>query len=141
MSPRIWPFLRSKSTSSTAVIPPKRFTTPEHCSTTGASSGTGSRWAASFSATLMSGLSTSPVDLANDLEQLTHDRGREAERQLVDHEELRPSHQCAAQRQHLLLAAGQVPGHLTRARLQDREQLLHLGLGRLDARLVVANDP
>jgi hypothetical protein len=43
--------------------------------------------------------------------------------------------------QHLLLAAGEVPGHLPRPLLEDGEQLLDLGLGLGDALLVVADQP
>ena len=73
------------------------------------------------------------VDLADHLEQLRDDRRRQAERQLVDHQQLRPRHQRAAEGEHLLLAAGQVAGHLARARLEDREERLDLGLGGFDA--------
>ena len=44
------------------------------------------------------------------------DRGREAERQLVDHEQLGPGHERAAEREHLLLAAGEVAGQLAASR-------------------------
>ena len=53
---------------------------------------------------------------------------RQAERQLVDHQQLGPGHERAAERQHLLLAAGEVAGHLVAALLEDREQLEDLGL-------------
>ena len=62
------------------------------------------------------------VDLAHDLEQLADDGRRQAERQLVDHEQLGPGHERAAEGEHLLLAAGEVAGHLARALLEDREE-------------------
>src|SRR3546814_4530536 len=42
------------------------------------------------------------VDLLHHLEELAHDRRRQTERQLVDHEQLGPGHQRPAEREHLL---------------------------------------
>src|SRR6185312_17245853 len=39
---------------------------------------------------------------ADDIENLLHDQRREAERRLVEQQELRPAHQCSGDRQHLL---------------------------------------
>src|SRR5216683_3550758 len=47
------------------------------------------------------------IDLLNDLDQVVDDVGSQAERELVDHQELRPGHQAAPDRDHLLLAARQ----------------------------------
>ena len=54
-----------------------------------------------------------------------HHRG-EPERRLVEQHEIRPGHQGAPDRQHLLLAARQGPGELTLAGLQHRKQREHL---------------
>ena len=61
------------------------------------------------------------MDLADNLEQLGDDRGRQAERQLVDHQQLGPGHERTAQGEHLLLATGEVAGHLARPRTENRE--------------------
>ena len=59
---------------------------------------------------------------------LLHDHRREAQRRLVQHDELGQAHQAAADREHLLLAAGHrprgLPAPLGEARKQ-REHLLH----------------
>src|SRR5215211_3594447 len=44
------------------------------------------------------------VERANGIEDLAHDQGCETERGLVEQEQARPAHQCARDRQHLLLA-------------------------------------
>ena len=54
-----------------------------------------------------------------------HHRG-EPQRRLVEQHEIRPGHQGAPDRQHLLLAARQGPGQLTLACLQHRKQREHL---------------
>ena len=77
------------------------------------------------------------LDAAHDAEQLLDDRRRQAERQLVDHEQLRLGDERHAERQHLLLAAGEVAGHLVEALPQARERLEHV-LGRLGQVLGVA---
>ena len=48
----------------------------------------------------------------DDVEGALDDVGREPERGLVEHDELRPRHQRAADREHLLLAARQRAGGL-----------------------------
>ena len=53
-----------------------------------------------------------------------HDERREAERGLVEEQQLRPRHQRAGERQHLLLAAGQRAGLLVHALAQDREEVV-----------------
>ena len=76
-----------------------------------------------------------PVDLGDDLADLADDARREAERRLVEQQQLRAGHQRPADGQHLLLAAGQQAAALGAALLEDREQLedplLGLGLGGL----------
>ena len=52
--------------------------------------------------------------LAQHREQLLDDHRRQAERQLVDHQQPRLGEERHAQREHLLLAAGQVGGRLVR---------------------------
>ena len=47
----------------------------------------------------------------------------------------------AAEGEHLLLAAGEVPGHLPGPLLEDREEGLDLRLGGVDAVLVLADQP
>ena len=54
-----------------------------------------------------------------------HDR-RQPQRRLVEQQQPRLSHQRAADREHLLLAAAQQAGALVDALAQDREQLEHL---------------
>src|SRR5437870_9027390 len=48
------------------------------------------------------------VDRAYTLENRVQDLGRQAERRLVEEQQLRITHQRPAEREHLLLAAGQV---------------------------------
>ena len=170
MSPRISPSRSSRSTRSTAVIPPKRLVTPRHSSTTARVVGTvpagrparpasrrhrrpsgtvgrssapamnterrmsgrssssrvepvkrnspfsmNTARSARFSATLIDCSTTTTVspccvDPAHDVDQLPHDGGCEAERQLVDEQQLRVGDERLAHGQHLLLAAGQVAG-------------------------------
>ena len=62
------------------------------------------------------------VDLADDVEDLVDDDRREAERRLVHEEQPRLSHQCSADRQHLLLTAAQRPRHLSAALGQAGEE-------------------
>ena len=66
------------------------------------------------------------VDLAHDVEQLLDDRRRQAERQLVDDQQLRLGDERHAERELLLLAAGQVAGQLVPALAQPREAVEHL---------------
>ena len=59
------------------------------------------------------------------------DRGREAERELVDQHHLRLGDERHGERELLLFAAGQVAGELAAALAEDREHLEHLvGRGR-----------
>ena len=60
------------------------------------------------------------------VEDLPGDLGCEAERGLVEHDDLRLQDQRPAQEQHLLLAAGQDLGRPRAALAQDREHLEHL---------------
>jgi len=55
------------------------------------------------------------VDGAHDLEQLLDDDRRQTEAELVDHEQSRPGDEGLAEREHLLLATGQVAGLLVPA--------------------------
>src|SRR6476661_1440222 len=52
------------------------------------------------------------VDAPDDRENLPHQDRRQAERRLVEQQQRRPVHQGAPDRQHLLLAAGELPGWL-----------------------------
>src|SRR5262249_48924675 len=54
--------------------------------------------------------------------ELIHHERREAERQLVDQEQLGPSHQPAPHGAHLLLASREAPGKLPRTLLQARKE-------------------
>src|SRR6266851_4855691 len=62
------------------------------------------------------------VDLADHFEDLLDDERREAERGLVEQQEARPTHQRAADRQHLLLAAGERAAALALAPLEDGKE-------------------
>ena len=81
------------------------------------------------------------VDLPDDLADLgRHDR-REPHRRLVEQQELRPRHERAGDREHLLLAAGERAGALASALLQDgkvlvdhRERLGRVGLAPAEVR-------
>ena len=61
------------------------------------------------------------LDLVQDFADTLDDDRREAERRLVEQEDRRLRHQRAADREHLLLAAGQAAGALAGALLQARE--------------------
>ena len=79
-----------------------------------------------------------PLD---DLEQLLDDERREAERQLVDHEERRLGEERHRQREHLLLTTGELRGGVAQAGAQHREEVECL-LGRaLHVLAVAAVDP
>ena len=65
------------------------------------------------------------VDRADDLEQRLDDRRRQPERQLVDHQQLRPGDERLGQAQHLLLAARQAAGRRVEPVGQRREVLEH----------------
>ena len=62
------------------------------------------------------------LSVADDVEHVLHDGRRQAERRLVEHDELGLAHQAAADRQHLLLAAGQRAGRLRAPLGEPREQ-------------------
>ena len=81
---------------------------------------------ASRSATLIDCSTTtivSPVvvDLVHDVDELADDRRRQAERQLVDEQQLRVGDERLADGEHLLLAAGEVAGELVDALGEPRE--------------------
>ena len=73
------------------------------------------------------------VQAADDAEHVLDHRGREAQRRLVEHDELGPPHQAAADRHHLLLAARKRAGELAPPLGEARKQLVHIAraLGRL----------
>ena len=62
------------------------------------------------------------VDLADDLEDLLDEDRREPHRRLVEQQQLRPRHERAPDREHLLLAAGERSG-LCSCAPQPREQV------------------
>ena len=64
------------------------------------------------------------VDLADHLADLADHLRRQPERGLVEQQQLRAGHQPAADREHLLLAAGQQPGALVAPVGQDGEQVV-----------------
>src|SRR3954470_9627483 len=61
------------------------------------------------------------VDRAEDPEELLHDEWRKAERRLVEEQQLRPQHERARDREHLLLAARKGAGLLATAFLEAGE--------------------
>src|SRR4051794_14174523 len=65
------------------------------------------------------------VDLADHVVDAVDDDRRQAERRLVEEQQLRLGHQGAADREHLLLAAGHRAALLTLALLEAREQRVH----------------
>ena len=81
------------------------------------------------------------VDLLDHLGELGDDPRRETQRRLVEQQHARRGHQRAADREHLLLAAGQQAGALARALAEDREQLGHAGPRALARRLVARRQP
>ena len=52
--------------------------------------------------------------------------GGEPEKRLIEQQQRRLAHQCAADRQHLLFAAGHGPGPLVRAFREPRKQIEHI---------------
>src|SRR6478736_4264822 len=66
------------------------------------------------------------VDLHDALEDGLHQQRRDAKRGLVQHQEFRLSHQCAADGQHLLLAAGKRARLLLLALRQPRKDAEHI---------------
>src|SRR5881628_795791 len=73
------------------------------------------------------------VDLPDRAKDRGHELRREAEGRLVQQKDRRTGHERAADGEHLQLAAGQGPGLLAGALLQDREESEHF--------LVVLRDP
>src|SRR4029079_16839013 len=63
------------------------------------------------------------IELADDLEDLLHDQGSEAERWLIEQEQAGPRHQRAGDRQHLLLAARERAAALGLALVENGEDL------------------
>src|SRR5882672_5411638 len=61
------------------------------------------------------------VQDADGMQYLLHDQRREAERGLVEHDQLGVAHQAAADGEHLLLAAGERAGELVAALAEARE--------------------
>lgn len=80
------------------------------------------------------------VDALDDLEDLLDDDGREAQRGLVQQEQLGPGHEGAADGQHLLFATGQGAAGLLAALGQDGEEVEHIVHVFLDALHVVAQE-
>ena len=82
------------------------------------------------------------LELPHDLEQLADDARREPERQLVDHEQARLLDERHAERQHLLLAAGEVAAGLVEpvARAPGRSRA-PCSVGLADVVLVLAVQP
>ena len=69
--------------------------------------------------------------LAHDLEELLDDHRREAERQLVDHQQPRLRQERHAEGEHLLLAAGQVRRPARRARSRSTGNISSTSLDAL----------
>ena len=67
------------------------------------------------------------LESLDDVEQRVHDERREAERELVDEQELRLEQQRAPEREHLLLAAGERRRVLVAARAQGGEHVVDVG--------------
>ena len=78
------------------------------------------------------------VDAAHDAKDLLHDERSQPEGGLVQQHQPRAQHQRAADRQHLLLAAGQGARLLAHARLEDGKVFKHHGQVALRRRLVLA---
>src|SRR5262249_35669653 len=74
------------------------------------------------------------TDLAQYREHRLDDARREPERGLVEHEETRPGHERAADRDHLLLAARQGARQLAAALGEAREDLVHASERRVALR-------
>ena len=81
------------------------------------------------------------VDRLHHVDELADHGGGQAERQLVDQEELGVGDERLAHGQHLLLAAGEVAGHLVDAVAQPREQVEHALLGLAHRGVVLALEP
>ena len=65
------------------------------------------------------------IDLLDHVDQAVDDLGREAERQLVDHQQLRPRHHAPSDRDHLLLPTRQRARLARQLVLQRREVVEH----------------
>ena len=70
------------------------------------------------------------VQLLDDPEDLGDEERREAERRLVEQQQPRPLHECAREREHLLLAAAERPGLLAAPLLDPREVRLRRARSR-----------
>src|SRR5947208_12542771 len=68
------------------------------------------------------------ADLGEAARQILDDDRREAERELVDQQQLRPAHQRAAEREHLALAAGQESADAAAQIRERRKELIDHGL-------------
>jgi len=77
------------------------------------------------------------VDGPDDVENHFHDEGRQSERGLVHHEELRFRHQGAPDGKHLLFPAGKRPSLLPHPLPEPREKGEHLFLIGRHSRFVV----
>src|SRR5438093_1515470 len=81
------------------------------------------------------------MDLPHDFEERVDDDRREAKRQFVDEQELRTGEHRLREAEHLLLAAGQVPGRFVPSIAKDGEQLTYPCERRRDVRLVAPVQP
>src|SRR5262245_25845200 len=75
------------------------------------------------------------VEIGNDSKAFTYDLRSKPEARLIEHEQTWPRHQCAAERQHLPLAAGEGSGKLTLAFVQAREACIDFGQLLIDLML------
>ena len=80
-------------------------------------------------------------NLADHRQQLLDDHRCETQRQLVDHQQPRCEEKAHPQREHLLLATGQIRRRLVQAAGQRRERLEHRGEPGLQRSLVTAVEP
>ena len=78
------------------------------------------------------------VELSDHVEDLQHDQRGEAERGFVEQQEFGTAQQCAGDRQHLLLAAGERSAQLVFSFTENRKQLVGVVDVLFDPRLVVA---
>ena len=62
--------------------------------------------------------------MLDDTEHLAHDQRRQSLRRLVENQQSRIQQQCAPDRQHLLLAAGELPSTIELALLEAGKQLV-----------------
>src|SRR5207245_443135 len=80
------------------------------------------------------------IELADRVEDLPDDDRRESERRLVEEEQLRPRHEGARDREHLLLAARERPAELPPPLGEDRKQRADVVEVAPDAVLVIARE-